>query len=62
MIFILKDFLEDATAEVLEDEQELQTDKTEGTGLMKNSKTISDLDLTEENGLIKTVKQFLTLK
>lgn len=36
--------------------KEKRTDKTEETGLMKNSKTISDLDLTEETGLIKNSK------
>ena len=36
--------------------KELQTDKTEETGLMKNSKTIFDLDLTEETGLFKNSK------
>ena len=36
--------------------KELRTDKTEETGLMKNSKAIFDLDLTEETGLFKNSK------
>eukprot|EP00105_Crassostrea_gigas_P014661 XP_011431404.1 PREDICTED: uncharacterized protein LOC105331065 [Crassostrea gigas] len=36
--------------------KEIRTDKTEETGLMKNSKTMSDLDLTEETGLLKNSK------
>jgi hypothetical protein len=34
----------------------LRTDKTEEAGLVKNNKTISDLDLTEEAGLFKNSK------
>ncbi|XP_078328660.1 uncharacterized protein LOC144623788 [Crassostrea virginica] len=36
--------------------KELRTDKTEETGLMKNSNAIFDLDLTEETGLFKNSK------
>ncbi|XP_062586254.1 uncharacterized protein LOC134247866, partial [Saccostrea cucullata] len=42
--------------------KEIRTDKTEETGLMKNSKTLSDLDLTEETGLLKNSKTMYDIK
>ncbi|XP_061178430.1 uncharacterized protein LOC133187077 [Saccostrea echinata] len=42
--------------------KEIRTDKTEETGLMKNSKTMSDLDLTEETGLLKNSKTMYDIR
>lgn len=47
----------DATAEVSRiNRKEVQTDMTEETGLVKNSRTISDIKMTEETGLVKNSK------